>query len=84
MKDLESFLVEGEKDKKKSKSESPKAKEAKEGEGADDRKYVRLMEKYKRERRKGSDEASKILKQAMKLGKTGDVSHNAKIAGAYI
>jgi predicted GNAT family acetyltransferase len=56
----------------------------KEGEGADDKKYVRLMEQYKRARRGDAKEANKILEKAQKLAKEGDVSKKGKIAGAYI
>ena len=57
---------------------------AKEGEGADDKRYVKLMAQYKRARRGDSTEANKILKEAMKLVVEGDVSKKAVIAGAYI
>ena len=77
MKDLNNFLSE-------KKDEKKKAHATKEGEGADDQKYVRLMEQYKRARRGDSDKANKILEKAMKLAKDGDVSKKAKIAGAYI
>lgn len=77
MKTLNNFLSEKENEKKK-------ARATKEGAGADDQKYVRLMEQYKRARHGDRDKANKILEKAMKLGKNGDVSKKAKIAGAYI
>lgn len=78
MKNLNDFI--SEEDKKKE-SVRP-VKDSKRG--ADDQKYVRLMEKYKRARRGDKDEANKILKQAFTLAKDGDVSKQAITAGAYI
>ena len=72
MKDLNEFISE-------SKKEGGRPKK-----GKDDRKYVRLMEKYKRARRGDREEANKILDEAQKLAKDGDVSKNAITAGAYI
>ena len=66
------------------KEESKKAKPAKDEEGADDKQYIKLIGEYKQARKKDKDKANKILEKAMKLGKDGDVSKNAKIAGAYI
>lgn len=77
MKNLDSFISEESNNKKK-------AHPTKKGEGADDKKYVRLMEKYKRLRRGDRDKANKVLEEAKKLAREGDVSSNAKIAGAYI
>ena len=77
MKDLNSFISEESKKKEK-------AHATKKGEGADDKKYVRLMEKYKRLRRGDREAANKVLEEAKKLAREGDVSSNAKIAGAYI
>ena len=77
MKDLNNFLSE-------KKEESKKAKPAKDEEGADDKQYIKLMGEYKQARKKDKDKANKILEKAMKLSKDGDVSKNAKIAGAYI
>ena len=75
--DLEDFLGKENNDKK------PRA--VKEGEGADDQKYIDLMGQYKMARRvKPAKEANKILDEAMKLGRTGDVSKNAKLAAAYL
>ena len=67
-----------------SEEDKRKAHPVKEGEGADDKKYVRLMEEYKRVRKTDREEANKILDKAKKLAKNGDVSKKAKIAGAYI
>lgn len=76
MKDLNNFLSEKEDEKKKH--------HASDDGGADDKKYVSLMAEYKKARRGDKDKANKILEKAMKLAKDGDVSKNAKIAGAYI
>ena len=78
MKNLNDFI--SEEDKKKDSVKAVKSNER----GADDKKYVRLMEKYKRMRRGDKDEANKILKQAFTLAKDGDVSKQAITAGAYI
>ena len=78
MKNLNDFI--SEEDKKKE-SVRP-VKDSKRG--ADDQKYVRLMEKYKRMRRGDKDKANKVLAEAHKLSKEGDVSKQAIIAGAYI
>ncbi len=67
-----------------SEEDKRKAHPVKEGEGADDKKYVRLMEEYKRVRKTDREEASKILDKAKKLARNGDVSKKAKLAGAYI
>ncbi len=67
-----------------SEEDKRKAHPVKEGEGADDKKYVRLMEEYKRVRKTDPKEANKILEKAKKLARSGDVSKKAKIAGAYI
>ena len=77
MKDLYSFLNEKKESKKK-----PHA--TKKGEGKDDKKYVTMMEEYKRLRRTDQEAAAELLDKIFKLGKDGDVSQNAKIAGAYI
>ena len=77
MKDLNNFLSENEVD-------TSKPHATKEGEGADDKEYVLAMERYKRERRRDFEGAQKILDRARKLSKEGDVSENAKLAGAYI
>jgi hypothetical protein len=78
MKNLNDFI--SEEDKKKEGVKPVKDSKR----GADDQKYVRLMEKYKRARRGDKDEANKILKQAFTLAKEGDVSKQAITAGAYI
>ena len=78
MKNLNDFI--SEEDKKKEGVKPVKSNER----GADDKKYVRLMEKYKRMRHGDKDAANKILKQAFTLAKDGDVSKQAITAGAYI
>ena len=75
MKSLSTF-IEGE-DKKK-------PHPVKKGEKSDDKKYVKMMEEYKRLRRTDTKAANKLLEKAQKLAKEGNVSDNAKIAGAYI
>lgn len=67
-----------------SEEDKRKAHPVKEGEGADDKKYVRLMEEYKRVRKTDPKEANKILDKAKNLARNGDVSKKAKVAGAYI
>ena len=76
MKDLDSFI--SEESKKKDKAHATKKG------GADDKKYVRMMEEYKRLRRTDRDAANELMAKIRKLAKEGDVSQNAKIAGAYI
>ena len=79
MKDLSNFL--NEEDKKK----DPKKPHAtKEEELTDDKRYLVMMDEYKRLRRTDRDEANKLLDKAMKLGRTGNVSANAKLAAAYL
>ena len=75
MKDLQSFITEKEKDRPLRKDE-----------GKDDQTYIDLMGYYKHVARKSMDrkEANKYLDMARKLAKEGDVSENAKTAGAYI
>ena len=77
MKDLNNFLSE-------KKEEKKKAHTTKEGEGADDKKYIAMMGEYKQLRKKDKEAANELLEKIIKLGKDGDVSNNAKIAGAYI
>ena len=77
MKDLSQFLSEKKKDITK-----PHAVE--EGEGADDKKFLALMSEYKQTRRSDSKAANKLLDQAEKLGKSGDVSAKARVAAAYL
>ena len=79
MKDLNSFLYEEDKAKDKA-----KAKPVKEGEGADDQKFILLMESYKRARGMDKEGAAELLKKAIKLAKSGDVSPKARLAAAYI
>ena len=54
--------------------------------GKDDQKFKSLMVKYKKMRRDSEkqDEAKKILKEALKLSKTGDVSDKMKVLVAYL
>ena len=77
MKDLTGFLQEEDKS---------KPHRVKKGEGADDKKYFALMSEYKMLRRdpKNRKEANKILDKAMKLGREGDVSKDAKLGAAYL
>ena len=77
MKPLQAFFED--KDKKK-------AHQVRKGEGADDKKYFALMSEYKLLRRNPEDreKANKILDKAMKLGKEGDVSKDAKLGAAYL
>ena len=77
MKELNNFLSEKKDEKKK-----PHA--TKEGEGADDKKYVAMMGEYKQLRKRDKEAANKLLEKIFKLGKDGDVSKKAKISGAYI
>ena len=77
MKDLNTMF--SEEDKKK-------PHRGKKGEKADDKKYIALMVEYKKLRRnpKNKDEAKKALEKAMKLGREGEVSDDAKVAAAYL
>jgi hypothetical protein len=77
MKDLNSFLSEEDKD-------NTKAGPAKDGEGSDDKRFILMMEEYKRLRRTDKDEANKLLAKALKLSRQGNVSKRAKLAAAYI
>ena len=77
MKELNNFLNEKRDSKKK-----PHA--TKEGEGADDKKYVAMMGEYKQLRKRDREAANELLEKIFKLGREGDVSKKAKIAGAYI
>ena len=78
MKDLNKFIAE----KAANASKRPLDKDT----GADDKEYVQMMERYKRMRRDPSrkKEARNLLKDTIELGRNGDVSEKAKIAGAYI
>ena len=78
MKDLSKFLSE------KKEEDQSKPHLAKEGEGADDKKYFALMSEYKMQRRYDHKGAQKILDKAMKLGRDGDVSDDAKLGAAYL
>ena len=77
MKDLNTMF--SEEDKKK-------PHKVKKGEKADDKKYIALMVEYKKLRRnpKNKDESRKVLDKALKLGREGEVSQNAKVAAAYL
>ncbi len=77
MKNLNDFISEEDKKKKG-------VRATKEGAGADDEKYVKMMEKYKRLRRTDQKKANELLEEIFTLGREGDVSKKAKIAGAYI
>lgn len=77
MKNLHEFQLQEKENRKK-------AHATKEGEGADDKKYIALMSEYKQLRRTDTAEANKLLEKILKLGKDGDVSKKAKIAAAYI
>ena len=80
MKDLNNFLQEEEKSKDKSKPHATKNK-AEEG---DDKRFIVMMEEYKRLRRTDREEANMLLEKAMKLTRTGKVSQKSKLAAAYI
>ena len=80
MKDLNKFLQEEEKSKDKSKPHATKN----EAEETDDKRFIVMMEEYKRLRRTDRDEANMLLEKAMKLARTGKVSQKAKLAAAYI
>lgn len=77
MKDLNSMF--SEEDKKK-------PHKVRKGEKPDDKKYIALMAEYKQLRRnpKNRDKAGKLLEKAMKLGREGEVSKDAKVAAAYL
>ena len=79
MKNLSDYLNE-------KKQDTTKAHKGKEGEGADDKKFMALMVEYKtlRKNRDDKEAAAKVLKKAMELGKSGDVSKKAKVAAAYL
>ena len=73
MKDLHKFLSED-------KADTKKPHTTKEDEFPDDKRFVLMMEEYKRMRRTDPKEANKLLAKAMKL----KVSPNARVAAAYI
>jgi len=79
MKNLSDYLNE-------KKQDTTKAHKGKEGEGADDKKFIALMVEYKTLRKKKGEKesAAKILKKARDLSKDGDVSKKAKVAAAYL
>jgi len=78
MKDYKQLLAE----KAKNKEKEP----LKKGQGADDKQYLALMGEYKMLRRnpQDKDKANKILEQAFKLAKEGDVSEDARVGAAYL
>ena len=78
MKQFKGFLTEQD---KKKKEEAKKPHAVKDGEGADDKEYLALMDEYKQARREDPKGSSKILKKAQKLK---DVSKKAKLAAAYL
>ena len=63
-----------------------KPHKVKKGEKADDKKYIALMVEYKKLRRNPDDReaAKKTLEKALKLGREGEVSQDAKVAAAYL
>ena len=75
MKDLSAFI-----------SEEKKDRPLRKGEGKDDKEYIDLMGYYKHVARHkmSPKEANKYLDKARQLRKDGDVSDDAKTAGAYI
>lgn len=77
MKDLSNFLSEG-------KDESAKPAPLKKGESADDKMYLQLMSEYKKQRREDPEGSLKILDKAQQLLDSGEVSHKAKLAAAYL
>ncbi|QBP06018.1 hypothetical protein [Synechococcus phage S-B68] len=74
MKDLSKFLSEKKEDKSK-------ARPAKKDEGVNDEQFLALMSEYKQLRRRDTEAANKLLKQAQGLK---DVSKKAKLAAAYL
>ena len=79
MKNLNDFV--SEEAKKKAKPHTTDKEE-----GADDKRYIKMMQKYKQLRRQDNkkEEANELLDKILKLSKSGDVSKKAKIAGAYL
>lgn len=69
-----------------SEEDKKKPHKAKKGEKADDKKYIALMVEYKKLRRNPDDReaAKKTLEKALKLGREGEVSQDAKVAAAYL
>ena len=78
MKDLSKFLSE------KKEEDQSQLHLAKEGEGADDKKYFAYMSEYKKNRRSDPDQADKFFDLAQQLLVNGEVSHKIKIAVAYL
>ena len=81
MKSLGKFLAEKEEENKKL-----KPRPLRPGEGGDDQSYIDLMGHYKHSARHElpREEAMEFLKYARALRQDGDVSQNARTAGAYI
>lgn len=69
-----------------SEEDKKKPHKVKKGEKADDKKYIALMVEYKKLRRNPDDReaAKKTLEKALKLGREGEVSQDAKVAAAYL
>ena len=66
-------------------SEDKKAsRPTRKGEGADDKKYFAMMSEYKMLRRTDREAANKLLEKALRLGREGDVSKDAKLGAAYL
>lgn len=83
---MKTFKTIYESDDKKSDDKKKPESKLKGNQGEDDKKYVALMAEYKKLRRdpENRKKCGDILKKAQKLKKDGDVSDNAKIAGAYL
>ena len=81
MKSLGKFLAEKEEENKKL-----KPRPLRPGEGSDDQSYIDIMGHYKHKARHElpHEEANKFLAYASALRRDGDVSQNARTAGAYI
>ena len=54
------------------------------GVGRDDAEYVRLLDLYKLNRVGDGRGALKFLDAALELSERGDVSHDARLGGAYL
>ena len=78
MKQFKGFLTEQD---KKKKEEAKKPHAVKDGEGADDKEFLALMDEYKQARREDPKGSRSILKKAQKLK---NVSKKAKLAAAYL
>tara|TARA_R110002012_G_scaffold293438_1_gene489125 strand:- start:507 stop:773 length:267 start_codon:yes stop_codon:yes gene_type:complete len=79
------FLGEEKKKKSTSKKKTSSKKDSrKEKDGADDQRYIALMDEYKRMRGKNRGEANEIHHKALELKANGDVSKRAIVAGQHI